>query len=371
MALTQKAVLAAVEDQKLADGNGLYLIVKKGRKRWAYIFQIKGRRREMGLGGFPDVSLAEARRKAGEARLQVLQGEDPIRERTASAWDFGTYAQKVVKDRKVHWREGAGSERSWNQSLKHLAALDGMGLDDIETVDVLNILRPIWSSTPETAHMARMRAETIFDMAIAEGFRTKPNPARWKGHLQRLLPKRERLVRGHFSALPYDKAPAFLQSLETKTSTAAKTLRLVILTASRSKMIAGALWTELDGDVLTIPAVRMKHKRDFVIPLSRQAQELLEGLPRVSEYIFPARKDHVQRKILADLTRPHGVTVHGFRSTFKDWASEQTEHSWETSEHALAHQVGDMTSRAYRRGTSFEKRRQLMQDWADFLSTKA
>jgi len=370
MALTQKTILAADGDQKLADGGGLYLFVRKGRKRWVYIFQRKGRRREMGLGGFPDVSLAEARRKHLEARAMVLRGDDPLKPQIVDE-AFGPFAQGVMEDRKQHWRS-TETEKSWKQSLKHLSKLDRILLEEVETEDILRVLKPIWTKYPETAHLVRMRAETVFDHAIAKGLRRGANPARWKGHLEQLLPKPQKLVRGHFSALPYAEAPAFMRDLEKIPSVAAYAIRFVVLTAARGKMVRGARWSEIEDDIFTVPAERMKHGREFVIPLSDQVRALLKEIPRINDWVFPSfRADHVSASSMTELTKPYGCTVHGFRSTFKDWASEKTDHGWETSEHALAHQVGDMTSRAYRRGTSFEKRRQLMQDWADFLSTKS
>ena len=372
MALTHKAVLAADGNRKIADGNGLYLIVREGRKRWVYIFQRRGRRREMGLGAFPDVSLAEARAKHAEARACVLSGGDPIRERKVRDVTFGPFARGVLEERAVYWKPGSGSARSWRQSLSRLEAWEHRSLDEIDMLDVLRVLKPLWSTVPEAAHMVQMRAAIIFDAAIAEGLRQDANPARWKHGLDRHLPRRRTLSKGHFSALPYQEAPDFMREMETRSCPSSKALRLMILTAARSGMILGLRWEEVSEDAMTIPAARMKHGRDFVIPLSAQAKALLAEIPRIDDLVFPTRTGQaLGRNGLGHLTRPFGVTAHGFRSTFKDWAQDMTDHDWETSEQALAHQVGDMTSRAYRRSSSLEKRRVLMQDWADFLSIRA
>ena len=362
MGLTAKTVSNASGNQKLADGQGLYLIVKGSRKAWSFLYQRENRRREMGLGAYPAVSLAEARQKASAARAEVLAGRDPIKIREASGWTFGTYAERVMNSRELR----GDSLQSWKQTLRLAQPFDDRRLDDITTADVLDLVRPIWIKTPELGHMLRMRLEMILDHATAEELREGANPARWKAHLDRLLPKRKK-VRSHFKSLSYAGVPEFMRGLETRKGLSPIALRLVILTASRTKMVLGARWDEISGDVWTVPADRMKYKREFKVPLSKQVLVELGKLSRESEYLFPWREGTLGRGQLLRLSSSVGATSHGFRSSFKDWAMDETEHGWEVSEQALAHLVGDEASQAYRRGTAFKKRQALMQAWADFL----
>lgn len=316
----------------------------------------------MGLGSYPAVSLAEARQKASVARAEVLAGRDPIKARESSGWTFGPYAQKVMNSRELR----PESLRSWKQTLKQAEPLDGRSLGDITTSDVLDLVRPIWVKTPELGHLLRMRLEMILDHATAEELRVGVNPARWKAHLDRLLPKRKK-AREHFKSLSYDSVPEFMQGLRARVGLAAIALRMVILTASRTKMVLGARWDEIDGEIWTVPAERMKHNKVFQIPLSKQTLQLLNDLPQENEYLFPFRGGTLGRSQLLRLSKSVGATSHGFRSSFKDWAMDETAHGWEVSEQALAHVVGDEASQAYRRGTALKKRAALMQDWADYV----
>ena len=362
MGLTAKTVSNASGNQKLADGQGLYLIVKGNRKAWSFLYQREGRRREMGLGAYPAVTLAGARQKASAARAEVLAGRDPIKTRAASEWTFGAYAERVMNSRELR----GDSLNSWKQSLRLANPLDARQLDDITTADILDLVRPIWVKTPELGHMLRMRLEMILDHATAEELREGANPARWKAHMDRLLPKRKR-TRAHFKSLAYSEVPAFMASLKERKGLGPIALRIVILTASRTKMVLGARWDEIEGNVWTVPAERMKYRRDFQIPLSTQVVRELGKLPKESEYLFPWKEGTLGRGQLLRLSGDAGVTSHGFRSSFKDWAMDETDHGWEVSEQALAHLVGDEASQAYRRGTAFNKRQALMQDWADYV----
>lgn len=374
MGLTAKQVSAASGNQKLSDGGGLYLIVRGGRKKWSYIYQRDKRRREMGLGSYPDVSLAEARVRLAEAKTHSEPIEAKARERAearASEWVFETYALKVLGDRKSHWKPGSGSERSWLSSLTLLSDLSSKRLDEIGVKEVLDVIRPAWANTPEAAHMARMRLEMILDYAAADGLRSGDNPARWRHHLERLLSRRKTLTQGHFKSLPYKDVPVFVQHLRGLDRLAAHALQLNILVAARSKMTLGAEWSEFDLEeaMWKVPALRMKHGRDFEIPLSTQAVDLVRSLRVEGSLLFPSvtGRATVTRVSLSKLCSKIDGTVHGFRSSFKDWAMDETEFGDEVSEQCLAHLVGDATHRAYRRGTALTKRRELMQRWADFL----
>ena len=377
MGLTAKQVVNAAEGARLSDGNGLYLRVRGGKKRWTYLYQLRGVRREMGLGGYPDVSLSEARQKAGAARSKFLRGEDPLAakeaeavQREAGAWTFETYALKVLEDRKAYWKEGSNSARSWKMTLRLAAPLNKLRLDDIDTQRILELVRPIWVKTPENGHNLRMRLEMIFDSAIAERVRlNERNPACWKANLDRLLPKRKRLVKGHFPAMPYPDAPGFVQGLAELRGLGPIAMKMIVLTAARPSMVMKAQWSEIEGDVWTIPALRMKSGKEFQVPLSKQVMALLKRLPKTSPFLFPSerKKDQPLHRSALRVAGKGDATSHGFRSTFKDWAMEKTDYSWELSEQALAHVVGDATARAYHRSTALEKRRPLMQAWGDFL----
>lgn len=371
--MTVKKVEAATGTAKLSDGAGLYLMVRNDKKRWALLYSLSGRRREMGLGSFPDVTLADARRKAAEAKAKVLAGEDPIAEKRKEGLTFGIYADRFINERKASWR-GERYEQSWRRSVEFYAKkLTNRSLDDISTEDILSILKPIWVTKYETAHMCQMRLEMVLDSAKAEGLRQGDNPARWRGHLDKLMPKRKKIAKKHFAAMPAEDVPAFMQVLKQRPTVAAMALRMVILTAARSTMVRKARWDEIRGDVWTVPGERMKGGEEFQIPLSTQSLALLETIPRVSDFVFPGRtpKKAFTAKGMLEEVKDRDVTVHGFRSTFRDWAGDNTSFSWEVMETCLAHKVGNETSRAYRRSDLLDKRAQLMQDWADYLSMNA
>ena len=251
----------------------------------------------------------------------------------------------------------------------------GQPINEIDTEAVLSVLRPIWSKVPETASRLRGRIENVLDAARALGFRDGPNPATWRGHLKTLLPARQNLTRGHHAALPYDQMPEFMTALRSRRSLASLALELCILTATRTSETLGARWEELDLErgIWTIPAALMKMEHTHRIPLSDGALGILKGLPRLSgnPYVFPGNvkgrplSSSAMEMQLRRMKRKD-ITVHGFRSTFRDWASEQTSFPSETCEHALAHSISDKAEAAYRRGDQFEKRRLLMEAWAEF-----
>jgi len=259
----------------------------------------------------------------------------------------------------------------------YAAPLRSKPINEIGTDDVLGVLTPLWQSKSETTSRLRGRIERVLDAARAKGLRSGENPARWRGHLDHLLPKRHKLTRGHHAAMPYVDVPAFMVDLRGREAVAALALEFLILTAARSSEVMGAVWSEIDRDakIWTIPASRMKAGREHRVPLTAQALAILDGIEKVrtSDYVFPGQKCGRPLSVLALAMRlrrmkVENATVHGFRSSFWDWAGERTAFPREVAEAALAHVVGDETERAYRRGDALEKRRKLMEAWAGFLS---
>lgn len=364
-----------------ADGDGLYLVLDKaGNRRWSFIYQWNGRRRELGLGSLSNVGLAAARELAAEQRRHISRGIDPKEARktasdarNAAKHTFGSFADALIGDIKSQFRN-AKHIAQWEMTLKvYAASLRPMSLDAIETGDVLKVLKPIWQTKPETASRLRGRIERVLDAAKAQGFRSGENPARWRGHLDSLLPKRQKLTRGHHAAMPYQQVPAFCEALRAEKALSARALEWTILSACRSGETLGARWEEIDrqANVWTIPAERMKAGRPHRVPLTPRMVEILETLQETAgdnPFIFPGSKPKrpLSGMAMAMQLRRMGFgefTVHGFRSAFRDWAAEETRFPRETAEAALAHIVGDATERAYRRGDALERRRALMNMW--------
>ncbi|MEN3794881.1 site-specific integrase, partial [Fulvimarina sp. MAC3] len=264
----------------------------------------------------------------------------------------------------------------WYMTLTHYAAsLRDMPLEEISTDDVLAVLSPIWRTKNETASRLRGRIERVLDAAKARGLRSGENPARWRGHLELLLPKRQKLQRGHHAAMPYNAVPKFFSELQNRPALAASALELTILTAARSGEVLGATWDEIDFEtrVWTVPADRMKAGRVHRVPLSDQAMKIILAMRTVqsNDHIFPGQKagrplSNMSMEMAMRRMNLGHLTVHGFRSSFRDWVGEETEFARELAEAALAHIVGDQTERAYRRGDALEKRRALMEAWAQF-----
>ena len=370
-------------------GDNLYLsITKAGSKRWVYLYVFGGQRRELGLGsaakGF--VCLAEARDKAIEARKLISAGEDPIKVMGKSARaiaergipSFGSFADDYLAAHGPKFRNDK-HKAQWATTLQTFCAtIRSRPIDEIATDDVLRVLQPIWSKIPETASRVRGRMENVLDAAKARGYRDgMDNPARWRGHLKALLPARQRLTRGHHAALPYDDLPEFLALLQTKQASAALALELCILTATRSGETLNAKWQEFDlkKAVWTIPAIRMKAGHEHRIPLTARALEILHTLHKLrsehNDHVFMGNArgkplSNMAMSMLLKRMERKDITVHGFRSTFRDWASEQTSFPHEVCEMALAHTIGNKAEAAYRRGDLFEKRRNLMDAWAAF-----
>lgn len=386
--LSARKVETLVEPGRHGDGNGLYLQVdRSGAKRWLFLFRRDGKLKEMGLGGLSRVPLAQARTLASEARAMLAQGKNPIVERLARQSEasamptFAAFADELLPEICKGFRNDK-HKAQWASTLKtHAGALNELPLDVIATDHVLKALLAIWHSKPETASRLRGRIERVLDAAKAKGVIKPPweNPARWRGHLSNLLPKRQKLSRGHHAAMPYNQLPAFMAELGARDSMAARALELTIYCAGRSGEVLGANWEEIDLDnaVWTIPRERMKAGRPHRVPISRPALALLKTLSeaRISEFVFPGQKtarplSNMAMEMQLRRMKHNDITVHGFRSSFRDWAGEATVFPRELAEAALAHVVGDQTERAYRRGDALQRRRELMEAWAAFLTKR-
>jgi integrase len=365
---------------------GLHLqVTDRGARTWVLRVTIGDRRRDMGLGGFPDVTLAAARDKARSAREKIEQGLDPIAERqlaksamlasAAAAKTFAECAIGFMDAKSAEWRNPKHRQQ-WANTLETYAGpvIGKLQVRDVSLAHILKILEPIWKTKTETAARVRGRIETVLDWATVRGYREGDNPARWRGHLDKLLaaPGRVQKVE-HHAALAVADMGAFMAGLRTAKGMGAKALEFAILTAGRSGEVRGATWSEVDleAGTWTVPGERMKAGKAHRVPLSPAALALLQDLPRFegTDLLFPSTKG----KPLSDMTlsavlRRMAVDAvpHGFRSTFKDWASERTTYPPEMSEMALAHTISDKVEAAYRRGDLFERRRQMMKDWADF-----
>ncbi len=372
------------------DGNGLYLqMAGAGARSWIFRYSLHGRERYLGLGSAAATSLKRARELAAEARAMRAQGIDPVEARkqeraearlaAARTLTFRECAERFLAAHEASWRNPKHRQQ-WRSTLASTYPLLGsLAVADIDTTLVLKMLEPIWQTKAETARRLRGRIEAVLDWAKVAGYRAGENPARWRGHLSHLLARKRRDVK-HHAALPYAEIPAFLAALATRGSMAARCLEVTILTASRTGEVLGATWDEIDlkAAVWTVPARRMKGGKDHRVPLSARVVAILRGLAehRESDFVFPSPRigrplsNAAMPKVLTALGRAE-ITVHGFRSSFRDWAAEQTGFPRELAEKALAHAVGDETERAYQRGDLFEKRRKLMEAWAAYCGPKS
>lgn len=364
-----------------ADGDGLYLkIAPGGSKSWVFLWMRDGKRREMGLGGYPDVSLLDARGKLEAVRRVVSEGGDPMaavpKEETPktfaeAAEDYvNSIAAGFRNDKHLaQWRVTTGKEYLGEMADKPVAA--------VTTEDVLHVLTAIWQKKPETATRIRGRIERVIDYAIVKKWRhDKENPARWRGHLKNALPSPKKLVRGHHPAMPYDEVPAFMAKLRTMPSVSARALEFLILCASRSGEVRGAVVGEFDfkANIWTIPKERMKPGREHRVPLSGRAAAIAKALIEEATTPFLFLSSNMETPLsdmaLTMVLRRQQLkfTAHGFRSSFRDWAGDETSYPRELAEVALSHAVGDATEQAYRRSDALERRRKLMQAWADFCA---
>lgn len=362
-----------------SDGGGLYLAIDpSGRRRWVFMYTRNGKRIELGIGGGRDLPLARAREEAATFRTLLATGGDPKAERLRAqqSQSFGAVADRYVEVMRPSWRN-AKHAAQWQMTLtKYAAPIRALPVNEIATQDILAVLEPLWQKTPETAERLRGRIENVLDAAKARGLRAGENPARWRGHLDQLLPKRQRLARGHHAALAFEMLPAFVADLRTRHAVAARALEFTILTAARSGEVLGATWNEIDvqKEVWTIPASRMKAGREHRIPLSSRAMELLAAQLELNSVGPVFRSSNsvspLSSMAMAMLLRrmKSDITVHGFRSTFRDWASETTGFSHEVCEMALAHTIANRAEAAYRRGDLFDKRRKLMEAWAGYCA---
>ena len=386
--LTALAVAREKRPGYFGDGGGLYLQVSAGgAKSWVFRFKVEGRTREMGLGPLHAITLAEARDAATECRRLRFQGIDPIEARkaerqqarleAAKGMTFRACAERYIDAHKAGWRNPKHALQ-WASTLATYAypVFGDLPVKAIDVSLVMKAIEPIWATKTETASRLRGRIESVLDWATARGYRQGENPARWRGHLDNLLPKRAKVQRvQHHPALPYSEITAFMQALRSQQGMAALALEFLILTATRTSETINARWDEIDlaAKLWIIPAGRIKAGKEHRVPLSAPALALLGRLAeaRTGEFVFPGGKagKPLSTAAMTALLKRMGrgdITTHGFRSCFRDWAAEQTNHPREVAEMALAHTIGDKVEAAYRRGDLFEKRSLLMADWARF-----
>jgi len=373
------------------DGGGLYLQVSSsGTKSWIFRFTLDGRAREMGLGPVHAIPLADARKRAAECRRMRLDGIDPIEARSehrswkkleaARGKTFDACAAAYLDAHNDGWRNAKHREQ-WRNTLSSYASpvLGSLPVQAVDLALVMKALEPIWKAKPETASRLRGRIEAVLDWAKVRGYRVGENPARWRGHLDKLLPARAKIQKVvHHPALPYSEIADFIVSLRTQEGIAACALEFLILTAARTGEIIGARWDEVDLNekVWVVSGERMKTGREHRVPLSGPALAVFKKMKEIgeSDFVFPGGKRGKplsNMAMLALLKRigRNDLTAHGFRSTFRDWAAERTNFPREVVEMALAHTIENKVEAAYRRGDLFQKRRQLMEAWARFCLT--
>lgn len=377
------------------DGRGLYLHVgPTGGKSWIFRYQLEGKARQMGLGPYPDVGLQRAREKLAALRSEKADGVDPLdakearraaaKAEAAKAITFKACAEKYIKANRAGWRN-AKHAAQWTSTLTAYAfpVIGDVAVGLVDTGHVTRVLEPIWTTKPETASRVRGRVEAVLDYAKVHGWRVGENPARWKGHLENALPKRGK-VRAveHHAALSWRDVGAFFAELRRQEGIAARALEFTILTAARTGEVIGARWGEFDLDdgIWTVPASRMKASHEHRVPLSKPALALLRAIQPsemdLGAFVFPGAKpgkpmSNMSMAMLLRRMERDDLTVHGFRSTFRDWAAERTKFPRELAEKALAHTLTDKAEAAYQRADMIEKRKQMMQAWADYCSRPA
>ena len=400
----QQQKLSALRVTKLSkpglygDGGGLTLqITPSGAKSWLFRYMVAGKPFGMGLGPTHTVSLAEARQKALDARKLLIDGINPLAAKkqkqiaaalaSAKVMSFDQCAKAYILAHKASWKNAKHADQWTNTLNTYVNPIVGhLPVAEIDTGLVVKCLSPIWESKTETASRLRGRIESVLGWATTSGYRTGENPARWKGHLENLLATISKSSRTkHHPSLPWQRIGAFMDALRKCEGVAARTLEFTILTACRSGEVRGAKWDEFDlgGKVWTIPAERMKAKREHEVPLSNAVLALLKSMPKDGEIVFAGTKKQplsdmsltaVIRRMNDDKplwtdANGKGITVHGFRSSFRMWAAETTNFPREVAEHALAHQLPDAVERAYQRGSQFTKRTALMEEWSAYCAT--
>ncbi len=376
--LSARAAQTTVKQGCHADRAGLYLLVgPTGAKSWALRYQRDGRRREMGLGSTGAVTLQEARASALEQRKMLVAGKDPISARRVARSAGATFAEAAdayITSHRSGWKNDAQAEQ-WIQSLRDYGPNRSIPITEVDTRVVMSCLVPVWEAKTVTATRVRGRIERVLDWAKVHGMREGENPARWRGHLENLLPKPSKVSKPqHHAAMPYGDTPAFMITLAQRDARSRRALRFTILTAARTEEVTGADWSEFDlkAKLWTIPASRMKGGRQHVVPLAHAALNILDALPR-SEPPFSLSENAML--YLLQKVPPKGLglpfTVHGFRSSFRDWAAETTSFPHEVVEMALAHAIRNKAEAAYRRGQLIEKRTLLMNAWADYIAGEA
>jgi len=394
--LTAREVLSAKPDRDrralmLCDGDGLYLQISRDpkdhnhiRRSWVFRYERNGRRRDVGLGPLRHLDLAEARKQARKKRQQILDGIDPFTakqrirreelDRLAAekrATTFRQCAEQCIADHEDGWKNPK-HRAQWRATLKTYAypVLGDLAVDDIATSHVVKVLEPFWKEKPETANRVRGRVERVLAWATVRGFRSGDNPARWRGHLAELFPAKGKLGKvKHLSALPFSEMPALMAELRARDLRSARALEFTILTAARTGELIGATGNEMNlaTKTWTVPASRMKAGKEHKVPLCDRAVEILRGLGEHGDKERVFALSHAPMLELLKGMRP-GITVHGFRSSFRDWAAERTNYPNIVVEAALAHAISNKVEAAYRRGDLFEKRRRLMAEWAAWCS---
>lgn len=390
--LTDRKAASLNAPGRFGDGAGLWLQVRSpSAKSWVFRFMLNGKARWLGLGPYPDVTLAEARELAAECRRKLRAGIDPLDEKQAAkrtalaqavkALTFDECATSYIEAQRAGWKN-AKHAAQWQSTLDTYASpiIGKLAVGDVDTACVMRVLEPIWTSKTETASRLRGRIEAVLAWATVRGYRSGDNPATWRNHLDKLLPARSKVQKvEHHAALPWREVGEFMVALRKEAGIAARALELAILCAARSGEVRGATHEEFDLKAKTwiIPAERMKAGKEHHIPLSDAAIAVIKAMPKIEggAIVFPGVKgkplsDASLGSVLKRMKRTD-LTAHGFRSTFRDWAGESTAYPREVIEHALAHQLKDKAEAAYARGTSFDKRRRLMADWAKFCAAAA
>ena len=372
---------------RYGDGGGLWLSIDESRARWVFRYTQHGQRKDIGLGSKRDVGLAEARRKAADFRAMIVNGLDPKAEKVKAAGrlvTFGSFALDMWEE----WKKAFRNEHhtwQWRHTIEvHCKSIWQLPIDKVTRDHIVAILKPIWSNKHETASRLRQRIERVLNAAKSKGMRAGDNPAGWRGGLEALLPKPPKLQKKHYAAMSYNDVSVFVGKLRERYCISALALEFIILTASRQGEVREMTWDEVDIDakLWTVPAHRMKAGKAHQVPLSDRARAILmqAKTSSISDIVFPsplAKRgkagqaaqplSNMAFKLLMNRMSVNGITTHGFRSTFRDWAGDETKHSREVAEAALAHQIGNEVERSYRRGSALAARRIMMEDWALFV----